>query len=104
MNNIMNNIMNIYINNILIIHLYIYFNNMLYFILYIYFFFIYTSTTEIYTLSLHDALPILSLDWSIDVEPSPDRTMYSIAWLSSSSSSESASSLAARPSTTTPGW
>ena len=32
--------------------------------LYFFFFFNDTATTEIYTLSLHDALPICTLDWS----------------------------------------
>src|SRR2546430_11427582 len=38
-----------------------------------FFFFNDTATTEIYTLSLHDALPILALNWRID---GPDATAF----------------------------
>src|SRR3712207_7359471 len=38
------------------------------------FFFNDTATTEIYTLSLHDALPIYSASWPIDTQVSVTRT------------------------------
>src|SRR2546430_3895871 len=41
---------------------------------YIFFFFNDTATTEIYTLSLHDALPIWRRLWTADRSPAPGHT------------------------------
>src|SRR5476649_2966404 len=42
-----------------------------------FFFFNDTATTEIYTLSLHDALPISSTNWRSTREPSPHPISFS---------------------------
>src|SRR2546427_9511831 len=59
------------------------------FILCFFFFFNDTATTEIYTLSLHDALPISSWRWMSSARPSHSALMAATrAWCRSRSRSE----------------
>src|SRR2546423_13775602 len=48
-----------------------------------YFFFNDTATTEIYTLSLHDALPIFAIDSTVDIFTFyvPHRHVYGEQWI-----------------------
>src|SRR5205085_11588985 len=60
--------------NFVILYLDLLYNNLIYFLLFFFFFFFFndTATTEIYTLSLHDALPILTA--SLNATKSSTRT------------------------------
>src|SRR5258707_9918024 len=66
----------------------------------LFFFFNDTATTEIYTLSLHDALPIFRGAWRRTIVPPPDGTLFAYAmnnyWHTNYRSEEHTSELQSR--------